>query len=64
MRLHLRYADYAASRPFLKTMDPDMVSLEGYLRHLPPSRLWVNPDYGLKTRRPKAVGNLIGGEDG
>ncbi|WP_185747582.1 hypothetical protein [Thermus tengchongensis] len=29
MRLHLRYADYAASRPFLKTMDPDMVSLEG-----------------------------------
>ncbi len=38
--------------------------LEGYLRHLPPSRLWVNPDYGLKTRRPKAVGNLIGGEDG
>lgn len=29
VRLHLRYADYAASRPFLKTMDPDMVSLEG-----------------------------------
>lgn len=29
VRLHLRYADYAASKPFLKTMDPDMVSLEG-----------------------------------
>ncbi len=24
--------------------------LEGYLRHLPPDRLWINPDCGLKTR--------------
>ncbi|WP_114312287.1 5-methyltetrahydropteroyltriglutamate--homocysteine S-methyltransferase [Thermus caldifontis] len=101
VHLHLCYSDYAALRPFLEAMDPDVVSLEGarqdpsflealadlpvdlgpgafdvhsplearveeilarlqgYLRHLPPERLWVNPDCGLKTRKPEeAVANL------
>lgn len=101
VHLHLCYSDYAALRPFLEAMDPDVVSLEGarqdpgflealadlpldlgpgafdvhspleapaeeilsrlegYLVHLPPERLWVNPDCGLKTRRPEeAIANL------
>ncbi|MFN4073476.1 MAG: 5-methyltetrahydropteroyltriglutamate--homocysteine S-methyltransferase [Thermus sp.] len=101
VHLHLCYSDYAALRPFLETMDPDVVSLEGarqegeflealagvtcelgpgafdvhspleapveeilarlqtYLRHLPAEGLWVNPDCGLKTRRPEeALTNL------
>ncbi|BDG19075.1 5-methyltetrahydropteroyltriglutamate--homocysteine methyltransferase [Thermus thermophilus] len=101
VHLHLCYSDYAALRPFLEVMDPDVVSLEGarqdpsflqtltglslglgpgafdvhsplevpaeeiltrlqaYLRYLPAERLWVNPDCGLKTRKPEeALANL------
>ncbi|MCS7219321.1 MAG: 5-methyltetrahydropteroyltriglutamate--homocysteine S-methyltransferase [Thermus sp.] len=101
VHLHLCYSEYAALRPFLEAMDPDVVSLEAarqeprflgalegldlglgpgafdvhspravspeemegrllaYLDHIPPSRLWVNPDCGLKTRTwPEAEANL------
>ncbi len=98
---HLCYSDYAALRPFLEAMAPDVVSVEGarqdpaflsalkdlplqigpgafdvhtpeeapaeemfarlrsYLGLLPPGSLWVNPDCGLKTRKPEeAIRNL------
>lgn len=98
---HLCYSDYAALRPFLEAMDPDVVSVEGarqdpgflhtlkdlpleigpgafdvhspeeatveemltrlrdYLGAFPPASLWINPDCGLKTRRPEeAIRNL------
>lgn len=98
---HLCYSEYAALKPFLEAMDPDVVSVEGarqdpaflqslkdlaleigpgvfdvhtpeeatveemltrlqgYLNFFSPASLWVNPDCGLKTRKPQeAISNL------
>ncbi len=46
---------YDIHSPVVPTRDQVVDKLRMYLRHLPPERVWVNPDCGLKTRGWKEV---------
>ncbi len=41
--------------PLLLTPGEIQVRLQAYAQHIPPRRLWVNPDCGLKTPRWEEV---------
>jgi 5-methyltetrahydropteroyltriglutamate--homocysteine methyltransferase len=46
---------YDVHSPVVADRQQVIDKLRMYLRHLPPERIWVNPDCGLKTRGWKEV---------